>query len=54
MHNRKSMDSQLTKTLTFRVSQTEAEAIKAAAASDGRSLSNYVRRTVVRAAGSKA
>lgn len=47
------MKSKLTKTLTFRVSQTEAEAIKAAAAEEGRSLSNYVRRVVLGAAGTK-
>ena len=47
------MESQLTKTLTFRVSQAEAEAIKAAAAEEGRSLSNYVRRVVLRAADSR-
>jgi uncharacterized protein (DUF1778 family) len=47
------MESKLTKTLTFRVSQTEAEAIKAAASEEGRSLSNYVRRIVLRAADSR-
>ena len=52
MLNRKSMDTLLTKTLTFRVSAPEAEAIKAAAAEEGRSLSNYVRRIVMRALGS--
>ncbi len=44
------METTLATTLTFRVSAAEAEAIKAAALAEGRTLSNYVRRAALGAA----